>query len=73
MDKIAKIRSQPAKYNLFCRTEASIIIGSEKIVKNHLWEVVTILRGKGRLATKINITFFVRNEILNIFHLSIFS
>ncbi len=28
MDKIAKIRSQPAKYNVFCRTEAGGIISS---------------------------------------------
>ncbi len=28
--------------------------------------------GTGRLATKINITFFVRNEVLNTFHLTIF-
>ncbi len=29
--------------------------------------------GKGCLATKININFFVRNEVLNIFHTTIFS
>ncbi len=34
----------------------------EKIVKNHLYEDMTILRGRGCLVTKININFFVRNE-----------
>ncbi len=42
-------------------------------MKNHLWEDMTILRGRGRLATKININFLVRNEVLNIFYLTIFS
>ncbi len=45
----------------------------EKIVINHLWEDMTILRGRGFQATKININFFVRNELLNIFHITIFS
>ncbi len=44
----------------------------EKIVKNHLWEGMTILRGRC-LATKINFNFFVGNKVLNIFHLTIFS
>ncbi len=44
----------------------------EKIVKNHLWENVTILRGRGCLVTKININFFVRNKVLNIFQITIF-
>ncbi len=34
---------------------------------------MTILRGNWRLATKINRTFFVENEVLNIFNLTIFS
>ncbi len=34
--------------------------------------VMIVLRGKGCLATKINITFFVGNAVLNIFHLTIF-
>ncbi len=34
---------------------------------------MTVLRGRGHLATKINITFFVIYENLNIFHLTIFS
>ncbi len=37
MDKIAKIWSQPAKYNVFCGTEASSIISSVtryRITKN---------------------------------------
>ncbi len=48
-------------------------INDEKIVKNHLWEDMTILRRRGCLATKININFFVRNKVLNIFHVTIFS
>ncbi len=40
---------------------------AEKIVKNHLWEDMAVLRERGRLVTKINITFFVGNEVLNIF------
>ncbi len=34
---------------------------------------MNISRGGGRLATKINITFFVGIEVLNNFHLTIFS
>ncbi len=33
---------------------------------------MTILKGRGRVATKININFFVRNEVLNIFYITIF-
>ncbi len=32
---------------------------------------MTILRGRGCIATKININFFVRNEVFNIFHITI--
>ncbi len=41
---------------------------SEKTVKNYLWEDTAVLRGRGRLVTKINVTFFVGNEVINIFH-----
>ncbi len=41
---------------------------SEKTVKNHMWEDTAILRERGLLVTKINVTFFVRNEVSNIFH-----
>ncbi len=34
---------------------------------------MNVLRGRGRLGTKINITFFVGNEVLNIFHSTIFA
>ncbi len=44
-----------------------------KNCENHLWEDMTILRGSGRLTTKINVNFFVRIEFLNIFHITIFS
>ncbi len=45
-----------------------------KTVKNHLWKDMTDrFEGKGRLLTKINVTFFVGKEILNIFHSTIFS
>ncbi len=33
---------------------------------------MTVLRGRGCLAKKINITFCVENEVLNSFHLTIF-
>ncbi len=33
---------------------------------------MTVLRGMGRLAMKVNVTFFVGIEVLNIFHLTIF-
>ncbi len=33
---------------------------------------MTVLQGGRRLATKINITFFVGNEVFNIFHKTIF-
>ncbi len=34
---------------------------------------MSILRGKGCLVTKIIINFFVRNEVSNIFRVTIFS
>ncbi len=43
----------------------------KKIAKNHLCEDVTVLRERGCLVTKININFFVRNEVFNIFHVTI--
>ncbi len=42
--------------------------GEERFVED-----IIILRGRRHLATKPNITFFVGNEVLNIFHLTIFS
>ncbi len=42
-----------------------------KNYKNHLWEDMTILKGSGCLVTTINFNFFVRNEVLNIFHITI--
>ncbi len=44
-----------------------------KSAENHLWEEMIILRGRGCLVVKINTNFFVRNEVLNIFHITIFS
>ncbi len=44
-----------------------------KNCKNHLREDMIVLRGRRCLATKINITVFVWNEVLKIFHLTIFS
>ncbi len=46
---------------------------SEKTAENPFVEGMTILKGGGSLATKINITFFVCIEVLNIFHTIIFS
>ncbi len=40
---------------------------SEKVVEDRLGEDMAVLRRRGRLVTKINITFFVGNEVLNIF------
>ncbi len=40
---------------------------------NYFWEDMTALRGRDYLVIKINITFFVGNKVLNIFHLNIFS
>ncbi len=34
---------------------------------------MTLLMERGRLVTKINIIFLIGNEVLNIFHLTIFS
>ncbi len=34
---------------------------------------MTILGGRGHLVTKVNIIFFVENEVLNTFHLTVFS
>ncbi len=39
----------------------------------HLWEEMTHFEGRGHLATKINITFFVGIDVLNIFYLTTFS
>ncbi len=44
----------------------------KKIAKNPV-EDMTGLKGGARLSTKISITFFVGIEVLNIFHLTIFS
>ncbi len=53
--------------------EKSGIFG-EKKVKNYLWEnILTVLSEEGRLETKINISFRVDVEVLNIFHSTIFS
>ncbi len=38
---------------------------------NNLWEDMTVLRGMEHPATKINKTFFVGNEVWNIFDLTI--
>ncbi len=35
------------------------------------WEL-TVLRGRGRLAVKVNITLSIGKEVLNIFYLTIF-
>ncbi len=43
----------------------------KKTAKTHLWEDMTVLRGRERLATKIYNLFFVGIEILHIFHLII--
>ncbi len=34
---------------------------------------MAIFKGRGRLVTKINITFFMGNEVLNVSYLTIFS
>ncbi len=52
--------------------EKSSIFGG-KNEKNHFRGRTYCFEGGWRLATKINITFFVGTEILNIFHLTIFS
>ncbi len=48
------------------------LIYIEKIAKNHLWEDMTVLGGRGHLSTKVNITYVVGNEVLNIFHFTVF-
>ncbi len=60
--------------NLFYyqRSFSKKAIFSEKNARNHLWGDMTVLRGKVCLAIKINITFFVGNEVLNIFYSTIF-
>ncbi len=40
----------------------------EKTAKSRLWEDMTVLRRGRRLATKINMTFFVSIDVLNIFN-----
>ncbi len=46
---------------------------NQYFLKKHLSEDVTILRERGLLATKFNVTFFGGNEVLNIFHATIFT
>ncbi len=48
-------------------------IFSEKTAKNPFVEGHDRFEGRGRLATKICINFFVGIAVLNIFHLTIFS
>ncbi len=58
----------------YCKTDFSKkALFLEKTAKNCLWEDVTVLRGGGSLARKINITFFVGIDVLNIFHITTFS
>ncbi len=45
---------------------------SEKTAKNPSVGGDDRFEGRGRLGTTINVTFFVRIEVLNIFHLTIF-
>ncbi len=45
----------------------------EKTAKNSFVERHDRLEGRERLVTKINITFFVDIDVLNIFHLTTFS
>ncbi len=46
---------------------------SEKTIKKHSWKDMTVLKGRVCLATKINVTFFVGNEVLHVFYETIFS
>ncbi len=48
-------------------------IFSEKTAKNRFWGPRQFLKGIGRLLTKMNMTFFIENVILNLFSLTIFS
>ncbi len=56
------------KYNIFSKKKKKAMF-SEKIVKNYFFGgCTTILFGRrGRLTTKLNITFFMESKILNIF------
>ncbi len=45
----------------------------EKIVKNPFVRAQGSFEGRGHMATKINITFFVGIDVLNIFYLTSFS
>ncbi len=45
---------------------------SRKNCENHTWDM-TVLKGRRPLVTKIDTTFFVENEVLNMFYLTIFS
>ncbi len=40
--------------------------------KQYFSENMIILKGRRQLATKTDINFFIGNEVLNIFHLTIF-
>ncbi len=47
---------------------------------DYVWSILymvlrakSLSKGRGCLGTKMNITFFMRNDVLNIFYLTIFS
>ncbi len=46
---------------------------SEKMAKPQFLGLKSLMKGTGRPSTKMNITSFMGNEILNIFYLTIFS
>ncbi len=46
---------------------------SEKMAKLQFLGLKSLLKGRGRRATKMNITFFIGNEIVNIFSFNNFS
>ncbi len=43
------------------------VFSEKKTVKNRFWGPESLLKGRGCLATKMNVTFFMGNEILIIF------
>ncbi len=49
------------------------VVFSEKTAKNLFVERYDRFEGRGHLASKINITYFVGIVVLNIFHITIFS
>ncbi len=70
MQHVLSLMSSWIFYNKAFSTEKAI--SSEKTAKNHFWGTQSFSRGRGLPTTKVNILFFITNDVLNILLLSYF-